>query len=70
VVGACLVLPVLALRRPLALLALLAAPLAARPLRLVSSQAAGRALLPALADTARLSLVFGVLLTAGLALSA
>jgi len=70
VVGAFLVVPVLALRRPLALLALLAAPLAARPLRVVSGTAGGRALLPVLADTARLSLVFGVLLTAGLALSA
>ena len=70
VVGAFLVLPVLALRRPLALLALLAVPLAARPLRVVSSQATGRALLPALAETGRLSLVFGVLLASGLALSA
>jgi 1,4-dihydroxy-2-naphthoate octaprenyltransferase len=70
VVGAFLVVPVLAIRRPLALLALLVAPLAARPLRVVSSQAAGRALLPALADTARLSLVFGAVLAAGLALSA
>ena len=70
VVGAFLVVPVLALRRPLALLALLAAPLAARPLRLVSRTATARALLPALADTARLALVFGVLLAAGLALSA
>jgi 1,4-dihydroxy-2-naphthoate polyprenyltransferase len=70
VVGAFLVVPVLALRRPLALLALLAAPLAARPLRAVSGTATGRSLLPALADTARLALVFGVLLAAGLALSA
>jgi 1,4-dihydroxy-2-naphthoate octaprenyltransferase len=70
VVGAFLVVPVLALRRPLALLALLSAPLAARPLRVVSSSAAGRGLLPALAETARLSLVFGVLLATGLALSA
>jgi 1,4-dihydroxy-2-naphthoate polyprenyltransferase len=70
VAGAFLVVPVLAIRRPLALLALLSAPLAARPLRVVSGQATGRALLPALAETARLSLVFGVLLTAGLALSA
>jgi len=70
VVGAFLVVPVLALRRPLALLALLAAPLAARPLRTVSGTATGRALLPALPDTARLSLVFGVLLASGLALSA
>ena len=70
VVGAFLGVPLLALRRPLALLALLAAPLAARPLRTVSGPASGRALLPALADTARLALVFGVLLAAGLALSA
>jgi 1,4-dihydroxy-2-naphthoate polyprenyltransferase len=70
VVGAFLVVPVLALRRPLALLALLAVPLAARPLRVVSGTATGRTLLPALADTARLALVFGVLLAAGLALSA
>ena len=70
VVGAFLGVPLLALRRPLALLALLAAPLAARPLRTVSGPASGRALLPALAETARLSLVFGVLLAAGLAVSA
>jgi 1,4-dihydroxy-2-naphthoate octaprenyltransferase len=70
VVGAFLVVPVLALPRPLALLALLAVPLAARPVRLVSSAASGRALLPALADTGRLSLGFGLLLAVGLALSA
>jgi 1,4-dihydroxy-2-naphthoate polyprenyltransferase len=70
VVGAFLVVPVLAIRRPLALLALLSAPLAIRPVRVVSGPATGRALLPALAETARLSLVFGVLLAAGLALSA
>jgi 1,4-dihydroxy-2-naphthoate polyprenyltransferase len=70
VVGAFLMVPVLAIRRPLALLALLALPLAARPLRTVSGTASGRALLPALADTGRLSLGFGALLAAGLALSA
>ncbi|MCI3949150.1 MAG: 1,4-dihydroxy-2-naphthoateoctaprenyltransferase [Acidimicrobiales bacterium] len=70
VVGAFLVVPVLAIRRPLALLALLAVPLAVAPLRLVSGPATGRALLPALADTGRLSLGFGVLLATGLALSA
>jgi 1,4-dihydroxy-2-naphthoate octaprenyltransferase len=70
VVGAFLVVPVLAIRRPLALLALLAIPLAVRPLRTVSGTASGRALLPALADTGRLSLGFGALLAAGLALSA
>jgi 1,4-dihydroxy-2-naphthoate octaprenyltransferase len=70
VVGAFLVVPVLAIRRPLALLALLAVPLAIAPLRLVSGPATGRALLPALADTGRLSLGFGALLATGLALSA
>jgi 1,4-dihydroxy-2-naphthoate octaprenyltransferase len=70
VVGAFLVVPLLALRRPAALLALLAIPLAARPLRTVSGPASGRALVPALAHTGRLSLGFGVLLAAGLAISA
>jgi 1,4-dihydroxy-2-naphthoate polyprenyltransferase len=70
VVGAFLVVPVLAIRRPLALLALLAVPLAIAPLRLVSGPATARALLPALADTGRLSLGFGALLATGLALSA
>ena len=70
VAGAFLVVPVLAIRRPLALLALLALPLAVPPLRLVYGPATGRALLPALADTGRLALGFGVLLAAGLALSA
>jgi 1,4-dihydroxy-2-naphthoate polyprenyltransferase len=70
VLGAFAVVPLLALARPAALLALLAVPLAARPLRLVWGPATGRALVPALADTGRLALVFGVLLAAGLALSA
>jgi len=50
-----------------ALLMLLAAPLARRPLALVR-HARGRALLPALAATARLHLVAGALLVLGLAL--
>ncbi|MBA2624374.1 MAG: 1,4-dihydroxy-2-naphthoate polyprenyltransferase [Acidimicrobiia bacterium] len=70
VVGAFVSLPLLALARPGALLALLAVPLALPPLRTVCGTANGRALVPALGDTARLSLGFGVLLAAGLALSA
>jgi 1,4-dihydroxy-2-naphthoate octaprenyltransferase len=50
-----------------ALLPLLALPLAVRPLRLVFG-ASGSALNEALAGTARLHLVFGALLAAGLAL--
>ncbi len=54
---------------PWALLPLLAAPLAAEPLRRVRGGALGRALVPVLRDTARLQLVAGALLAAGLALS-
>jgi 1,4-dihydroxy-2-naphthoate octaprenyltransferase len=48
------------------LLPLLALPLAVVPVRVVRSDAAGRALLPVLAATGRLQLVFGVLLSAAL----
>jgi 1,4-dihydroxy-2-naphthoate octaprenyltransferase len=58
----------LAWYRPFALLALLAAPLALGPLRLVRQGAEGRALLPALAATARLQLAVGLLLTLGIVL--
>ncbi len=54
--------------RPWALLALLAAGPAVRPARLVLGPASGRDLLPALADTGRLELVYAVLLAIGLAL--
>ncbi len=47
-------------------LPLLAIPLAVAPIRVVRSDAAGRALLPVLAATGRLQLVFGVLLSASL----
>ncbi len=47
-------------------LPLLAVPLAARPVRLATGGAAGRDLLPLLGATARLQLVVGVLLAAGL----
>jgi 1,4-dihydroxy-2-naphthoate octaprenyltransferase len=49
--------------------ALLAAPLAWRPLRAVRARAQGLALLPVLQDTGRLDLVYGALLGLGLALA-
>ena len=70
VAGAFVVLPVLALARLGALLAALAAPLALRPVRVVASEALGARLLPALADTGRLQLGYGLLLAAGLVVSA
>jgi 1,4-dihydroxy-2-naphthoate octaprenyltransferase len=50
------------------LLGLVAMPLALPPLRVVNAGAAGRDLVPALAGTGRLVLVFGALLALGLAL--
>jgi 1,4-dihydroxy-2-naphthoate octaprenyltransferase len=61
-------LPLIALWRPYAVLALLAVPLAVRPLRVVAT-ATGPALVPVLMSTARLLLVAGALLAVGLALS-
>ena len=55
---------------PWALLALAAAPLAARPLRRVLTGATGRDLVPVLAGTGVLQLAYAVLLTTGLALAA
>ncbi len=49
-----------------ALLPLVALPLALGPIRLVRSDAEGRALLPVLAATGRLQMAFGLLLAAGL----
>lgn len=51
-----------------ALLALLAAPLAVRPLRAVRGGARGRDLVPVLAGTGALQLLYGIGLAAGLAL--
>lgn len=58
---------VIALARPLTLITLAALPLALLPVRLVRAGAAGQALIAALAKTGRLQLVFGALLTIGLA---
>ena len=63
-------LPVLSLRRPWAIIAVLSVPLVVAPVRRIASGATGRALVPVLADTGRLQLVYGVLLALGLALSA
>lgn len=63
-------LPVLALRRPWAGLALLAVALAVAPIRRMASGTVGAALVPVLGDTGRLQLVYGGLLALGLALSA
>jgi 1,4-dihydroxy-2-naphthoate polyprenyltransferase len=49
-----------------ALLPLLALPLVVGPVKIVNSDASGRALLPVLAATGRLQMVFGVLLAASL----
>ena len=57
-----------ALVRPWALLALLAAPLAIPPIRLVLGDANGRALLPVLGATGKLQLAVGALLTLGILL--
>lgn len=69
VVGAFVALPLLALARPSALLAFLAIPLAIGPLRQVGREAPRDALVPTLADTGRLQMAYGVLLTLGLAVS-
>jgi 1,4-dihydroxy-2-naphthoate polyprenyltransferase len=55
-----------AARPAIALLPLVAVPLTAAPARLVNSGASGRALLPVLAGTGRLQLVFGILLAVSL----
>ncbi|MDP9433606.1 MAG: 1,4-dihydroxy-2-naphthoate polyprenyltransferase [Actinomycetota bacterium] len=60
--------PLLAIARPGALIALLAAPLAAGPVRGVRRGASGLELLPVLAATGRLQLAYGLLLAVGLAL--
>jgi 1,4-dihydroxy-2-naphthoate octaprenyltransferase len=56
--------------RPLALIALIAVPLAVPPIRLVRGGAMGPKLIAALGQTGRLQLAFGALLTIGLAIRA
>jgi 1,4-dihydroxy-2-naphthoate octaprenyltransferase len=63
------VVAVIGAARPAALLGLLAAPLAVRPVRTVLGSGVGPALIGALAGTGLLTLATGVLLALGLALS-
>ena len=56
--------------RPAGALALIAVVLAQKPVTAVLGGAHGRALIPVLAATGRVQLVFGVLFAAGLAISA
>jgi 1,4-dihydroxy-2-naphthoate octaprenyltransferase len=70
---ACLLAPfalsgVIAIDRPWALLALVALPLAVRPVRAVLGGAEGRDLIAVLGETGRLQLAYGLLLTVGIAL--
>ncbi|MEA3019714.1 MAG: 1,4-dihydroxy-2-naphthoate polyprenyltransferase, partial [Actinomycetota bacterium] len=69
VVAAFAALPVLALRRPWAVLGFVALPLAIPPVRRIASGVTGGALVPVLADTGRLQLAYGALVAVGLALS-
>jgi 1,4-dihydroxy-2-naphthoate octaprenyltransferase len=55
--------------RPVALLALVAAAAAVRPIHVIRSGATGKALIPVLVDTGRMELAFGVLLFVSLSLS-
>jgi 1,4-dihydroxy-2-naphthoate octaprenyltransferase len=68
-VGTLLAVLVVAAAHPVALLAVLAAPLAVPPVRSVIGGATGRALLPVLRDTGRLQLGLSVLFAIGLALA-
>ncbi|MCY7366018.1 MAG: 1,4-dihydroxy-2-naphthoate polyprenyltransferase [Frankiaceae bacterium] len=65
-----LVAVVLAAATPWSLLALLAVPLAARPLGVVRGGAGGRDLVPVLAGTGKLQLAYSALLAVGLAVGA
>ncbi|GAA5166852.1 1,4-dihydroxy-2-naphthoate polyprenyltransferase [Ornithinimicrobium tianjinense] len=69
IVIAFLMLGVAALSHPTALLGLLAAPLAVRPVRVVRGETYGRDLLPALAQTGVLQLGYAVALSLGLVLA-
>ena len=69
VAGAFALIIPLALARTWAVLALLALPLAGRPLRAVAGSAVGPSLIAVLGDTGRLQLAYGSLLALGLALS-
>jgi 1,4-dihydroxy-2-naphthoate octaprenyltransferase len=67
-VGALVGVALVAVVRPFALLALLALPLAVKPIRTVLGDASGRDLLPVLGATGRLQLAVGILLALGIVL--
>ncbi|KQS73597.1 1,4-dihydroxy-2-naphthoate polyprenyltransferase [Modestobacter sp. Leaf380] len=69
IVGAFVVVALIGLSHPWALLGLLAVPLAVPPVRTVLRGGVGPALITALSGTGRLTLVAGVVLAVGLALS-
>lgn len=69
VIGAFVVVGLAALAHPWALLGLLALPLAWRPYRLVTGEAYGRELMPALVQTGLLQLGYAVALSLGLLLA-
>jgi 1,4-dihydroxy-2-naphthoate polyprenyltransferase len=62
-----LLVPVIAVSRPVALVALAAGALAVGPIRRVASGETGRGLVEVLVATGRLHLIFGLLLAAGIA---
>ncbi|MDQ3679342.1 MAG: 1,4-dihydroxy-2-naphthoate polyprenyltransferase [Actinomycetota bacterium] len=66
--GAFCLVPLIAVAEPLALMTLVALPLAWPPARTVALGATGRHLVPALVATGRLQLAFGALLALGIAL--
>ena len=68
IAGAFLAVGVVGIRHPWCLLALLAIPLAVAPVRAVLGGAKGPALIAVLGGTARVEIVYAVLLTIGLAL--
>jgi len=70
IVAAFLLVPIVAIRRPWAVLALLAVVAAVPPVRGIGEGRSGMALIPVLGETGRLQLAFGALLSLGLALSA
>jgi len=69
VIGAFAIVPLVALRRPWALVALVALAVASRPLRRIADGTSGMGLIAVLGETARLQLAFGALLALGLAVS-
>ena len=69
VAGAFAAVPLLALRRPWALVAVVAVAAAVAPIRRIADGTTGRGLVEVLGATGRLQLVFGALLAVGLAVS-